>query len=189
VPADELERALDRFRSDDWIARRLPALAIRPAGGDEDWAVNDFVIVRRGAGQVLLNLSVDDELYVRMAGDGLVAATPLGSSAYSMAAGGPVLAPNTRGIVCTPVAMHGGNAPPLVVPSDSVARVELRSGHVGFEVQVDGHSTSLQELDYEIALHEEKVTLVAFEDGLPMLSSMRERGLITDSPRVIAREG
>jgi NAD+ kinase len=188
VPADELERALERFRADDWTERRLPALAIRPAAGDEDWAVNDFVIVRRGAGQVLLNLSVDGELYVRMAGDGLITATPLGSSAYSMAAGGPVLAPNTRGIVCTPVAMHGGNAPPLVVPSDSVARVEIQSGHVGFEVQIDGHGTPLRELDYEIALHEEKVTLVAFEDGLPMLSSMRERGLITDSPRVLARD-
>jgi NAD+ kinase len=188
VPAGELEHALERFSADDWTARRLPALAIRPAGGEEDWAVNDFVIVRRGAGQVLLNLSVDDELYLRMAGDGLITATPLGSSAYSMAAGGPVLAPNTRGIVCTPVAMHGGNAPPLVVPSDSVARVEIQSGHVGFEVQIDGHITPLQELDYEISLHEEKVTLVAFEDGLPMLSSMRERGLITDSPRVLARD-
>ena len=188
VPADELERALERFRADDWTARRLPALAIRPAGGEENWAVNDFVIVRRGAGQVVLNLSVDDELYVRMAGDGLIAATPLGSSAYSMAAGGPVLAPNTRGIVCTPVAMHGGNAPPLVVPSDSVARVEIQSSHVGFEVQIDGHTSELQELDYEISLHEEKVTLVAFEDGLPILSSMRERGLIADSPRVLARD-
>ena len=81
------------------------------------WAINDFVVVRRRAGQVIVDVSVDDELYARLAGDGLIVASPLGSSAYSMAAGGPVLASGTPAIVCTPLAMHGGNAPPLVVPA------------------------------------------------------------------------
>ena len=54
--------------------------------------MNDFVVGRRGAGQVVVEVSVDDELYVRLAGDGLIVASPLGSSAYSMAAGGPLLA-------------------------------------------------------------------------------------------------
>ena len=55
--------------------------------------------------------SVDDVLYARVAGDGLVVATPLGSSAYTMAAGGPILAPGAEGIAVTPLAPHGGVCP------------------------------------------------------------------------------
>jgi NAD+ kinase len=188
VHADRVERALDRFQAGEWTARRLPALAIRPSESPGQWAVNDFVVVRRGAGQVVLNLSVDDELYVRLAGDGLIVATPLGSSAYSMAAGGPVLAPGTPAFVCTPVAMHGGSAPPLVVPARAPARLEIHPSFAGFEVQLDGHTSPLQDLEYEVSLDEEKVTLVSFDDDGPALSKLRERGLVTDSPRVLARD-
>jgi NAD+ kinase len=188
VHADRVEQALDRFQAGEWTARRLPALAIRPSASADQWAVNDFVVVRRGAGQVVLNLSVDDELYVRLAGDGLIVATPLGSSAYSMAAGGPVLAPGTPAFVCTPVAMHGGSAPPLVVPARAPARLEIHPSFAGFEVQLDGHTSPLQDLEYEVSLDEEKVTLVSFDDDGPALSKLRERGLVTDSPRVLARD-
>jgi len=57
VRADRLEEALGRFRADDWKERKLPALAINPEGSPDAWAVNDFVVIRRGAGQVVLSLS------------------------------------------------------------------------------------------------------------------------------------
>ena len=188
VHADELEQALERFRAGDWTARRLPALAIHPAGSPDEWALNDFVVVRRGAGQVVLDLSVDDELYVRLAGDGLIVASPLGSSAYSMAAGGPVLAWGSRAVVCTPLAMHGGNAPPLVVPATADVRVEVYASFAGFDVEIDGHTYPLQDLDYRVSLREEKVTLVSFGDLGLGLSGLRKRRLIADSPRVLARD-
>jgi NAD+ kinase len=188
VHGDALDQALERVREGDWTARPLPALAIQPAGTGDEWAVNDFVVVRRGAGQVVVDVSVDDELYVRLAGDGLIVATPLGSSAYSMAAGGPLLAFGTPALVCTPLAMHGGNAPPLVVPATASVRVEVHPSFAGFDVEIDGHTYPLQVLDYRLSLHEEKVTLVSFgEPGLG-IKGLRERHLITDSPRILARD-
>ena len=188
VHADRLEQALQRYRAGDWSAHRLPALAIQPSESADAWAVNDFVIVRRGAGQVMLDLYVEDELYVRLAGDGLIVATPLGSSAYSMAAGGPLLAAGTPGVVCTPLAMHGGNAPPLVVPAGAVIRVEIQESFAGFETQLDGHAATMQDPNYRVSLKEQKVTLVAFDDDEHMLTGLRKRGLIADSPRVLARD-
>jgi NAD+ kinase len=188
VHADAVDEALERVRDDDWTPRRLPALAIHPAGAGEEWAVNDFVVVRRGAGQVVVDVSVDEELYVRLAGDGLILATPLGSSAYSMAAGGPLLAAGTPALVCTPLAMHGGSAPPLVVPATASVRVEVHPSFAGFDIEIDGHTYPLQVLDYRLSLHEEKVTLVSFgEPGLG-IQGLRERHLITDSPRILARD-
>ena len=188
VHADRLEDALERVLRGDWTARRLPAVAIKPADAADEWAVNDFVVVRRGAGQVVVEGSVDDELYVRLAGDGIVVASALGSSAYSMAAGGPLLGLGTHAFVCTPVAMHGGSAPPLVVAASATVRVEVHPSFAGFDVEIDGHTYPLQALDYHLSLHTEKVTLVSFGElglGIP---SLRGRGLIADSPRVLARD-
>jgi NAD+ kinase len=188
VPATGLEPALDRIQSGDWIPRRLPALSIQPADAPDQWAVNDFVVVRRGAGQAVVDVSVDDELYVRLAGDGIVVATALGSSAYSMAAGGPLLVRGTEGIVCTPIAMHGGNAPPIVVPRSSSVRLEVRPSFAGFDVEIDGQTEPDQALDYRISLHDDMVTLVSFGEPDLGLTGLRKRGLITDSPRVLARD-
>jgi NAD+ kinase len=188
VHADKLEEALERVQRGDWTARRLPALAIHPADAPDEWAVNDFVVVRRGAGQAVVEVSVDDELYVRLAGDGLIVASPLGSSAYSMAAGGPLLAPGTEAVVCTPVAMHGGNAPPLVVPGTSIVRVEIHPSFAGFEIEFDGHTYPIEALDYRVSLHRDKVTLVSFGELGLGISALRGRRLITDSPRVLARD-
>ena len=188
VKADELESAIERVWGGDWTPRRLPAIAIQPEGADHEWALNDFVVVRRGAGQVVVNVFVDDELYVRLAGDGLIVASALGSSAYSMAAGGPVLASGMPALVCTPVAMHGGNAPPLVVPASTEVRVEVRPSFAGFEIEIDGQNYPLEALEYRLSVHDEKVTLVSFGElglGIP---GLRERRLITDSPRVLARD-
>jgi NAD+ kinase len=188
ISSNRLSHALDRVRAGDWTARRLPALAIHPADAPDEWAVNDFVVARRGAGQVLADLYVDDELYARLAGDGLVVATPLGSSAYSMAAGGPVLLSGTPAVVCTPLAMHGGHAPPLVVPASSTVRVEVQPSHAGFEIQTDGHTNPLRAAQYRLSLHDQKVTLVSFGKLKLGIAGLRERRLIMDSPRVLARD-
>jgi NAD+ kinase len=188
VPADELAGALERVLSGDWTSRRVPALGIRLADAPDEWGVNDFVVVRRGAGQLLTEVHVDDELYARLAGDGLIVATPLGSSAYSMAAGGPVIVSGAPALVCTPLAMHGGNAPPLVVPATSQVRVMLQPTMAGFDVEIDGHVRPIQALEYHLSLHAERVTLVSFGDPGLGLTGLRERRLITDSPRVLARD-
>jgi NAD+ kinase len=188
VKADALESALERVRSGDWTPRRLPAIAIDPVDAPPEWALNDFVVVRRAAGQAVVNVFVDDELYVRLAGDGLIVASALGSSAYSMAAGGPVLASGMPALVCTPVAMHGGSAPPLVVPASTDVRVEVRPSYAGFDVEIDGQQYPLQAVDYHLRLHDEKVTLVSFGELSLGLTALRERRLITDSPRVLARD-
>jgi NAD+ kinase len=188
VPAPELGAALERMRAGDWIPRRLPAIAIEPDGAPDAWAVNDFVVTRRAAGQVLVDISVGDELYVRLAGDGLIVATALGSSAYSMAAGGPLLLAGTPALVCTPLAMHGGSAPPLVVPGGSSVRVEVHPSFAGFDIEIDGHAQATEALAFRLSLHDDKVTLVSFGDLGLGLRGLRTRGLIADSPRVLARD-
>jgi NAD+ kinase len=179
VTSEELGDALERLRAGDWRARSLPALAVRAADGTDDWALNDFVLVRRGSGQVVLEIAVDDELYVRLAGDGLVVATPAGSSGYTMAAGGPLLAAHTAAFVCTP---------PLVVRADAALAVQVHPSYAGFAVEIDGHRRPLEARSFRLTLEENKVRLVTFSPSDQGLARLRQRGLIADSPRFLARE-
>ncbi len=188
VGAGRIPEALARVWEGDWTPRSLPALSVAARDGAREWAANDFVVVRRGAGQVVAALSVDGELYARVAGDGLVVATALGSSAYSMAAGGPVLAADAPAFVCTPVAMHGGSAPPLVVAGTSTVTVDVTRGYAGYDIEIDGRDRPLPGDSFTLALHPGKLTLVAFTDAGRGLTGLRKRGLIADSPRVLARD-
>ncbi len=189
VPVSSLWEVLDSFAAGEWIRRRLPALAVRTPHGDVTYALNDLVLVRRGATQLIVQLWVNDDLYVRSAGDGMVLATPLGSSAYSMACGGPLLAAGTRAFLCTPIAMHGGSAPPLVVPDDREVTVEVDPGFASFDVQVDGRRIDCTDTVFKVSTEDGYATLVAVGQPEQGFGRLRGRGLIADSPRVLARDG
>lgn len=188
VPHAGLSDGLDRFAAGDWLAGRLPALGLQAGGRDGAWAINDLGFVRRGGTQLVLDVYLADELYVRLAGDGIVVATALGSAAYSMAAGGPLLAAGTSAFVCTPLAMHGGCAPPIVVPDDRPVTLEVHPGHDGFEIELDGFRVDADGERFVITLRREYATLVRFDEVRSGLARLRERELIADSPRVRARD-
>jgi hypothetical protein len=84
--------------------------------------------------------------------------------------------------------MHGGNAPPLVVPSNSTVRVDVHPSFAGFEIQIDGHTQPLTASVYRFSLHEDKLTLVSFGKLGLGLAGLRQRRLITDSARILARD-
>jgi NAD+ kinase len=188
VSSGELAGTLERVHTGDWTTSALPALAIRPDGAPEELALNDFVIVRRGAGQVVAEVAIDGELYVRVAGDGVIVATPFGSSGYTMAAGGPLVCVGTQAFVCSPLAMHGGNAAPVVVSADSELTIEVRPSYAGFDVEIDGHHSALTARTYRLTLHPDKARLVSLSATDQRLRRLRERGLIADSPRVLIRD-
>jgi NAD+ kinase len=187
VKAPHLVEALDMFEAGSWSPRELHALVASVDGRRVAWAINDLVLVRR-KGQLVVDVTVGGELYARMAGDGVVAATALGSSAYSMAAGGPVMVTGTHAYVITPLLMHGGSAPPLVVHSDVETVLEARPGYAGFDVEVDGHPQEIDGTRFELRLAETAATLVSIGDPGLGITALRHRGLVTDSPRVLARD-
>jgi NAD+ kinase len=189
--AEELEDALDRVARGDWSQRRLPALMI-DQDGDELTALNDLVLVRSGAGQVMVEVTVDGERFIRLAGDGIVAATPLGSTAYTLAAGGPMLAPGASGMVLTPLSPHGGSCPPLVAGPESRVTILLESGNGGARIELDGQIQGELEprvsATFELRLEPGFATLVSLGEEEPMIAGLRRRRILMDSPRVLARD-
>ena len=188
VHSGELEWALEQVAAEEWIPERLPGLDVSVGGTELGVAINDAAVVRSGAGQVIIAIKVDDELYARTAGDGLVVATPLGSTAYTMAAGGPIVLPQLPSIVLTPLARHGGVSPPLVVGPESRIGLVIESGYGGSRIEVDGQLLAERALDATLRLRDEYATMVTLAGQESLLSGLRRRGLVTDSPRVLVRD-
>lgn len=140
---DAFKASFDRMMNDDTLISRRMMLSIRLDRGADapavDRAVNDFVI-RDGPPfrMIELALFVDGESLTEMAGDGLIIATPTGSTAQNMSAGGPILLPGTTGIVITPICPHALTYRPLVVPADAKIEVVVRRVNHGTVVAVDG---------------------------------------------------
>jgi NAD+ kinase len=151
-------------------------------------AVNDIVVVRAGEGQVRVQVLVDGTLYARLAGDGCVVSTPLGSSAYALSAGGPLLAPGTDAFAFTPLYAHGGVCPPLVVAGGSELQIVTTPGYGGARLEIDGRPIHTELGELTVRLRPAVATVVGFDDQEQFLTGLRRRRLIADSPRFLAED-
>ena len=189
--AEQLDEALDRVARGDYDERRLPALVAEHDGG-ELTAINDLVLVRDGAGQVMVEVEIDGERFIRLAGDGLVAATPLGSTAYTLAAGGPMLAGGTAGMVLTALAPHGGVCPSLVTGPENRVRVLFDSGNGGARLELDGQIHAelapRRPVEFVLRVEPEFATLVSLGEEESVIAGLRRRRILMDSPRLLARD-
>jgi NAD+ kinase len=188
VHVDDISGALEHVAEGNWTPRSLPGLDVRAATGEIEVAINDFAVIRDGTGQVITAITVDDDLYARTAGDGLVVATPLGSSAYTIAAGGPILAHGAEGIVVTPLAHHGGQTPPLVVGANSRLELSVEPGYGGSRFEADGQVLATEAAEVTVTMRRDYATMVMLGDQEPRLAGLRRRGLIVDGPRILVRD-
>jgi NAD+ kinase len=178
--------AVDRFTRGDWVAHRLPALHLQTRGGGDQFALNDVVIVRAGEGQARVTAYVDGVLYARFAGDGCIVSTPGGSAAYSLSAGGPLLTPDVWAFVLAALPTHGGFVPPLVMNGECELQLRTRAGFGGWRLELDGQITEASGDSMTVRMRPNAATVVAFDGQEPLLSGLRRRGLIVDSPRMVA---
>jgi NAD+ kinase len=112
-------------------------------------AVNDVVITKALRSRLIdLSVTVDDTFVTRVRADGLIVATPTGSTAYNLAAGGPIVQPGVDALVLTPIAPHTLTNRPLVVPATATVRIQpvveapdevfiTFDGQAGFELRAN----------------------------------------------------
>jgi NAD+ kinase len=100
-------------------------------------ALNDIVLTRTALSRMVdLDVTVGDQFVTSVRSDGLIIATPTGSTAYNLSAGGPVVHPTMDAIVLTPIAPHTLTHRPIVIPAEREVRVRAASGNAGAEIYV-----------------------------------------------------
>lgn len=148
---DEMMPALQAFLDGRLLVEERMMLAawVRRSGQPtgEFLALNDVVIMKAAMSRIIdLRVSVDGQAATAYRADGLIIATPTGSTAYSLSAGGPILFPTMDAVVLTPICSHTLTARPVVLPGPSCIEVTLHTseevmltvdGQVGFSLRDD----------------------------------------------------
>jgi NAD+ kinase len=137
----DLEDTLKRITGDDYSIQErmvLEAAITNFAGDEKYYALNDIVIGRSDIRMINLALYSNEDYICSYAADGLILSTPTGSTAYSLAAGGPILNPEMDAVIATPIAPHSLASRPLVFDSKEVLMLEITSDTDVAVITVDG---------------------------------------------------
>jgi NAD+ kinase len=107
------------------------------------WAMNDATVSAQGIAKLIgFGISLDESVLVRYRADGVIIATPTGSTAYNLAAGGPVLHPEMEAMIVNPVNPFTLSNRPLVVPADEAIEITMEeSRRTGAMLTIDGQET------------------------------------------------
>lgn len=139
VNRDGIESALQKLIREEFTIENRMMLLGRSYGTegakDEARALNDIVITRKGSLQIInFSIYINGQLLHRFHGDGIIVATPTGSTGYSLSAGGPIVEPRAEMILLTPICPHSMQNRSIVLSSEDKVAVEIESSRDG-EVQ------------------------------------------------------
>lgn len=179
VQIEEVEEVLDLLINNNYTIEQRRMLEVTcPYEGKiaSPYALNEVGILKSGlSSMITIEVSINGEFLHNYKADGLLIATPTGSTAYNLSVGGPLLDPQIHAIILSPVATHSLNIRPLVVLDDSKIDIKVSSRNSNFLLSVDGRS---QVLKQDICLHIErsqrKIKLVRI-DGQTFMQSLKDK--------------
>jgi NAD+ kinase len=157
-------RALIRLESD------------RDIFGDQSFGMNEFAILKKdSSSMIVVHTYIDGEYLNSYWADGLIVATPTGSTGYSLSCGGPLVLPQSNNFVITPVSPHNLNVRPMVVSDDSVISFEIEGRSKNFLVSLDSRSHPV-EASIQMAVRKEdfRAKLVKM-NGYNFLDTLRQK--------------
>jgi NAD+ kinase len=128
--------------------RTLLSLSCNPyneAIQDINFAMNDICVSRKDTtSMITIETYLNNEYLNSYWADGLIVATPTGSTGYSLSCGGPILTPDAKNIVITPIAPHNLNARPLVIPDDTEIRMKVSGREANYLISLDSRIMSVK---------------------------------------------
>lgn len=159
VKKEEIKEAIQALLNNQYTLDRRSLLSLESENnlfGDENFALNDITIHRRdNSAMMIIHAYMDDEFVNSYWADGLIMATPTGSTAYSLSCGGPIIFPSSESFVITPVAPHNLNVRPLIVPDNVSLTFEVEARSSKFLVSCDSRTETV---DRTVKIHLRKAT-------------------------------
>ncbi|AOJ79882.1 MULTISPECIES: NAD kinase [Burkholderia] len=163
IPASDMQEVVPMMLAGSYEREERTLLESRIVRSGEPiyhaLAFNDVVVNRSGfSGMAELRVSVDGRFMYNQRSDGLIVATPTGSTAYALSSQGPILHPQLQGIVLVPIAPHALSNRPIVLPDDSKIAIQIISGR-DVNVNFDMQSFTALELNDTIEVRRSKHTV------------------------------
>ncbi len=165
IPRNEILPAITEILEGRYrIGKRTLISVESPASlfGERNFALNELSINKKDtSSMVIVQVWVDDQLLNSYWADGLLVATPTGSTAYSLSCNGPILTPDSHNFVITPIAPHNLTVRPVVIPDQAVIRIRVDGREREALVRLDSRVSSLtQDMELIIRKADFEVNLI-----------------------------
>ena len=179
VQAANVEQVLDLLIRNQYTIeqrRMLEVSCMQEGKIASPYALNEVGILKSGlSSMITVEVTINGEFLHNYKADGLLIATPTGSTAYNLSVGGPLLDPQVHAIILSPVATHSLNVRPLVVLDDSKIDIRVYSRNGNFLLSVDGRSQVLkQDIHLHIERSQRTIKLVRI-DGQTFMQSLKDK--------------
>ena len=186
VSANEMELFFAQLHEGHYTVRErsLIELIIGDDAEHPSYALNEITVSKHDSSSMIaVHTTVGDEHLATYMGDGLIIATPTGSTAYSLSAGGPIIYPQADVFVLTAVAPHSLGVRPIIIPDDKTISLSMESRSGSFLVAVDGISQSYPE-HTTLTLRKAKHTIrVVKKEGNTFFHTLHEKMMWGADPR------
>lgn len=167
---DQMHEALDSIDQKDYVYQKRSLIRVETEEnlfGDDNFALNEVTLQKKDTSSMItVHASLDGKYLNSYWADGLIVATPTGSTAYSLSCGGPIITPGCQVHILTPIAPHNLNVRPVVVPDHMPIKLSVEGRDRKCLISLDGHSKSLKQNE-EILIHKADymINVIKFEDN------------------------
>lgn len=153
IQNDELEHALEQVLKGNYTLDKRHYLKAEDSAGNKYHALNEFLFTRKDSTS-MINISAEyDGHYINTYwADGLIVASPTGSTAYNLSSGGPIVAPGSGVMLVTPINPHTLTTRPLVVRADKPLKITVQEQQSGILFSYDGVVTEMDELPMAVEI-------------------------------------
>lgn len=170
VPKDEINAAIDALTRNDITveSRTLLRLETETRLFDEfNYALNEVTVYKKDPHSMLtISAYIDDVFINSYWADGLIIATPTGSTAYSLSCGGPIIQPGSDNFIITPIASHNLTVRPIVIPDKSRIKLKVEGRQKEIFVSLDSRFKVIDsDMELIVLKHNFKINLVQLKEG------------------------
>ncbi len=175
----EIKLAIDALQARTYQLDRRTLLHLdsnKDIFGGVNYALNEFSIHKKDTSSMItIHTYINGELLNSYWADGLIIATPTGSTGYSLSCGGPIIFPSSENFVITPVAPHNLNVRPIIVSSDAIISFEVEGRNESFLCTLDSRYEAI-DTSYQIAVRKEEFSINLLRvNEMDFLSTIREK--------------
>ncbi len=143
VKKDEIEASINLLINKEYTIQERSLLEVQVTPETKEiaeinFALNDVTVARRNTTSMIgVKTYLNNEYLTNYWADGLIIATPTGSTGYSLSCGGPVVLPNSKNLIVTPIAPHNLNARPIIMSDDTIIDLEISAREKDFLISLD----------------------------------------------------
>ena len=170
ISIDKLEETMELVRQKNYDFQKRSLLKIETESnifGDENIVLNEVTLHKKDtASMITVHASLDGNYLNSYWADGLIVATPTGSTAYNLSCGGPIVTPGCQIHLLTPIAPHNLNVRPMVVPDHLPIKLSVEGRERKYLISLDGNSKSIpQGEEVTVKKAEFMINVIKFEDN------------------------